>query len=458
MKKLISFLLTLSLILSVSPTVLAKETDSIRIAVIDTGVSTAAIDPNCLEKGQNYADPNASTEDLIGHGTEVTSIIVGSKSAGVEGICPEATIIPLVYRSNDQKGEQILISMTEVGRIIRNAIDIYHCDIINFSSRTPLDTPDLRSAVAYAEEKGVLFVTCAGNDGYSSLTVYPGGYDSTLCVGSGNADISDAARFSNRGNHVDVLAPGIDIPVSGLSGEAKTDSGTSLSTAIVSGLAAKLLMKNPDLTPAQIRNLICACADDIGEAGFDKRTGWGVLNMEQTLACAERGWAFRDVAENEWYSDGIGHVAAQKLMTGTDPVSFSPNTPTTRAMLWTMLFRLDGGNASADPEHWYSDGQTWAIEKKISDGSDPNGEITREQLATMLYRYAEKAGLSVDERADLASFKDAGAISAYALDAVSWANANGLINGVGDSRLDPAGTATRAQIAVIISRFLNTFA
>lgn len=453
MKHVCSLLLSLCLLLALVPTARAEE-NAVRIAVIDTGVSTAAIDPARLTEGHNYMDPTASTEDLIGHGTEVTSMIVGSDSAGVQGICPEAVIIPLVYRTLNEEGKERQVWLSDLGTIIRDAVDVYHCDIINYSTRCLVDIPEIRDAVAYAEERGVLFVTCAGNDG-SGAPVYPAAYDTALSVGAVNAEGSGAASFSNYHTSLDVIAPGVKLVTASLNGEPRISSGTSLSAPIVSGLAANMLMRNPDLSPAQIRQLIRACADDLGDAGFDKRTGWGLVDVEETLACAVRGWAFRDVSEKHWYFDGVDGMAHAGLMNGTDPVTFSPDVTTTRAMIWTMLYRLNGGVPSLDAPNWYADGQCWAVSEGISDGQGADGTIPREELAVMMYRYAESIGANVTERADLSQFVDAGGISADAVDALAWANAVGLINGIGNHMIDPGGTATRAQVAAIFSRFIE---
>ena len=142
-------------------------------------------------------------------------------------------------------------------------------------------------------------------------------------------------------------------------------------------------------------------------------------------------------------------------MNGTGNGTFSPNADTTRGMIVTMLARLEGQNTSGTP--WYAAGQKWAMDAGISDGTNMIGSITREQLAAILYRYAKQKGYDVSKSADLNGFADANTVSTYATDAMRWAVANGLIQG-SSNKLSPKATASRAQVATILMRFLELYA
>lgn len=179
---------------------------------------------------------------------------------------------------------------------------------------------------------------------------------------------------------------------------------------------------------------------------------------------------FTDVTEDSWYNDAVAYVYGHGLMTGTDSRTFSPDTVTTRGMIVTMLYRLENepevsGSSFADVAagSWYADAVTWAEQNNIVNGYDddtfaPDDTITREQLGTIFYRYASYKGYDVSESADLGNFSDNSAVSSYAQTALSWANAAGLINGMGDGTLSPQGSATRAQAAAIIMRFCQNIA
>ena len=175
---------------------------------------------------------------------------------------------------------------------------------------------------------------------------------------------------------------------------------------------------------------------------------------------------FTDVPENAWYYDAVAYAYENGWMNGTTSTTFAPGSTTSRGMIVTILHRIEGkpsiqeSSAFLDVplDAWYADAVDWAAEHGIVEGySDtafgPNDPITREQMAAILYRYAQYKGYDVSAKADLNKFTDADEISNYALEALQWANAEGLINGKGDGVLDPKGQATRAEAAVILTRF-----
>ena len=159
---------------------------------------------------------------------------------------------------------------------------------------------------------------------------------------------------------------------------------------------------------------------------------------------------FIDVNERDWFYDAVVYVYNEGMMSGVEADVFSPDGSMTRAMFWTVLARIDGADTSGGLE-WYSAAQKWAISEGVSDGTEPNALITREQLATMLWRYAgEPEGNST-----LDGFTDSGSVSYWAYDALVWAVENGIVTGMGDGILAPQGTATRAQAATMFMRYMS---
>ncbi len=160
---------------------------------------------------------------------------------------------------------------------------------------------------------------------------------------------------------------------------------------------------------------------------------------------------FVDVSDNAWYASAVNYAVDKGLMNGTGNGKFSPEADTTRGMIVTILARLDGKNTSGTP--WYQAGQRWAMEYEISDGTNMTGAITREQLVTMLFRYAVKNGLeAVTLSENLTQFTDASDISAWAVSAMQWAVGQGLIQG-SNGQLRPQANASRAEVATILMRF-----
>ena len=159
---------------------------------------------------------------------------------------------------------------------------------------------------------------------------------------------------------------------------------------------------------------------------------------------------FADVAVSHWAADSVQFVASRELFTGTGNDVFDPMGDMTRAMLITVLARLDGQDTEGG-ETWYSKAMDWGVENGITDGTNAEVGITREQLAVMLYRYAgvEKT------QADLSGFADSGSISDWASDAMNWAVAEGILTGKSGGKLDPSGLASRAEVAAMLQRFIE---
>ena len=185
-----------------------------------------------------------------------------------------------------------------------------------------------------------------------------------------------------------------------------------------------------------------------------------------TVTFAETPLPFTDVTEGDWFYDAVRYAYETGLMDGVGDSLFAPNSETTRAQLVTILYRLEGepevsgtsGFTDVEAGTWYTDAVAWAAANGIVNGVSetefaPGKDITREQLATILFRYAEAKGYDVSARADLSAYTDADQIQSYAAESVAWAVAEGLIQGFEDNTLRPAGNATRAQIATILMRF-----
>lgn len=187
---------------------------------------------------------------------------------------------------------------------------------------------------------------------------------------------------------------------------------------------------------------------------------------DNTTGSAVQTGSFSDVNTGNWYYSAVEYVAKKGIMTGISASSFGPNLDTTRGMIVTILYRLEnqptGTEAAAFSDvragQYYADAIAWANANGIVTGYGnglfgPNDAITREQMAAILYRYAQYKEYDVSASAELTAFSDAANVSRYAVDAMKWANAAGLINGVTSSKLAPGNSAARAQVASILMRF-----
>ena len=464
MKRLISYILSIVLILSFTVSfanpAYGLEGGAVRVAIIDTGISSTSIAEKNLDNGRNYVLPYASTEDTIGHGTAVAAIIAGSESAGVTGLCPEAVLVPLVYYSKAEESTAYKGNLPMLAQMIKDAVDIYGCRIINISSGAIADTTDLRDAVAWAEQRGVLVVSCAGNDG-DDTTYFPGAFPSVLCVGTVNLAENGPALFSNRNSGVDLLAPGSKIATANPKGEAVKVNGTSFSTAWVTGAAASLLTEDPTLTPYQLRQILCNTTKDICSEGYDVDSGWGIVDLNAVMAQlqAERGvrLPFVDVAEDAYYRNAVDWALKNGITSGTTSSTFSPDMICTRAQTVTFLWRAVGCPETRITENPFADvaetdyfykAVLWAVESGVTSGiSDtefsPYATCSEAQIVTFLWRALNRPDAL--GRSELA----AGLGEYYYTDAVAWADTNGLF-AASQTDFAPMGEATRSNIVVYL--------
>ena len=180
---------------------------------------------------------------------------------------------------------------------------------------------------------------------------------------------------------------------------------------------------------------------------------------------------YTDVDPDAWYADAVAYAVEKGLMTGTSSTTFAPTATLTRSMMAQILYNLEGKPsldnevlgypyADVDADAWYADAVYWArLEGLVSGYSNekfgPNDPITREQLASILYRYAAYKGDDVSAKADLSAFTDASSASAWAVDSLKWAVSEGILSGKGSGLLDPTGTASRAEVAQMFMNYLK---
>ncbi|MDD2211649.1 MAG: S8 family serine peptidase [Clostridia bacterium] len=284
LRKLATLFLILGILCGVPFTTSAVNAEAVKIALIDTGID---LDKQLLNRerildGTNYIFPGSTCDDLVGHGTRVASIILGTTDGTIPGSAPEAVLVPLVFLSKYPSGVVNNGGVATICTAIYDAIDLWDCRIINLSLGVTASDPALEKAISYAEEKNVIVISAVGNDNLiaPNHVYYPAAYASV--VGVGVADGLGAADFSQRGESVMVLAGSRDETVLSIKNwpDYETVSGSSYTTAYVTGLAATLLAQWPDLTPEDFRQILRHSCKKMGNAGYDTDTGWGVLDTE----------------------------------------------------------------------------------------------------------------------------------------------------------------------------------
>ncbi len=175
----------------------------------------------------------------------------------------------------------------------------------------------------------------------------------------------------------------------------------------------------------------------------------GAVSVNVTFTPASTAMPFIDVNRGDWFYDYVAYVYANGLMDGVSATQFNPDGGMTRAMLWTILARIDGQTVTG--ENWIETARAWAMANGVSDGTDANGLVTREQFATMLWRYVGEPASSYS----LSAYTDAASVSDWAQTAMQWAVENGIINGISATTIEPQGSTIRAQAAAMLMRFME---
>jgi len=257
------------------------------IAIIDTGVMEVYSTDlgEHIEEGINYVFPEQGTDDKIGHGTRIASIIIGAEKDDktVEGTAPDAKVVPLVYQSRYSSGVTVNGGTELLAKAIIDAVDIYRCRVLCISSGTTEDSESLREAVAYAEVNGAVVIAAVGNDNVRepNKVYYPAAYETVIGIGA--IDNNDTVVDFSQRNGVFAVTQGKNVMALSLNGTIKKYSGTSYANARAAGIIAGLLSRVPDSTPKDVRSAISMSAVDLGEQGYDCDYGWGKINVYGAL-------------------------------------------------------------------------------------------------------------------------------------------------------------------------------
>ena len=295
-------------------------------------------------------------------------------------------------------------------------------------------------------------------DGSSKTTVdnKDGSGSVTLVDADGNiisqATLSEAAVAAAQAAGEAVVLPMPELPVT-----TDRENAPTVTVDLPVGGSVKVEIPVENVTPGTVAVIVKADGtEEVVKTSLTTGNGVAVtLNDGDTVKIVDNSRDFADVPDNYWGAEAVNFAVSRELFAGTSATTFSPNTAMNRAMIVTVLARFEGVDTAAG-DTWYAAGQQWAVANGVSDGTNLDGSLTREQLATMLYRYAQskgydttQGGMAVREYADFEQ------ISGYAVEAMTWAVNTGLISGTSTTTLSPQGPATRAQVATILMRFIQ---
>lgn len=393
----------------------------------------------------NY-DPTAGTFTLTGAATRVTltapAVVDDGKdddhdtgSTTESERNPDGSLTTTVTKpdgstvetTRNPDGSKEVVETKKDGTVVTTATDK------SGNETMTTENPDGTSVVAITRTDGSTSATTVDEDGLS-VTV---------------AALSDSAIAQGQTGTV-------SLPMPSVTAASDLDSAPAVMLDLPADTAVKVEIPVENVTAGTVA--VLEKADGTSEiVKTSVTTTNGVvltLSAGETVKIVDNTKTFADVADTFWGADAVAFASSRELFNGTSATDFSPNAPMNRAMIVTVLARLDGVDTTAGST-WYEAGVQWAVSSGISDGSGLDQNLTREQLATMLYRYAQYKGydVSVGENTNILSYSDVSSVSEYAMEAMQWACGAGIIGGK-DGMLDPAGNATRAEVATMLMRFV----
>ena len=265
------------------------------------------------------------------------------------------------------------------------------------------------------------------------------------------ATLSEAAVAAAHAAGEPVALPMPAVPVT-----TDRESAPTITVNLPTSGSAKVEIPVKDVTPGTVAILIKADGtEEVLKASLPTENGVAVpLSDGDTVKLVDNSKKFADVPGSYWAADTIAFVTSRELFAGTTADTFAPDTAMSRAMIVTVLARLEGMD-TATGDTWYEAGRQWAMASGVSDGTNMEQGLSRQQLATMLWRYAQAKGydVSIGEDTNILSYTDAFDVAEYAIPAMQWAVGAGIISGTSTDTLSPQGPATRAQVATMLMRF-----
>lgn len=310
------------------------------------------------------------------------------------------------------------------------------------SSVSTTKQPDGSKEQVETAQDGTVTTTMENRDGSTSITVAAGNGSLTS-----KAEVSTQRMQEAQQKGEAVALPMPPVPVTG-----DWNTASAVTVDLPAGITARVEIPVKDVTPGTVAVLVKANGEEeIIKTTVTTQTGVAVkISDGDTVKIIDNSKQFVDVPSTHWGADAVGFVASRTLFSGTGGQTFSPDAPMNRGMIVTVLARLEGVDTASNPV-WYEAGRQWAVANGISDGAHLDQDLTREQLALMLYRYAGQPASA----GTLSGYTDGDKVSDWAVQAMGWAVNEGLISGGGNHTLDPQGQATRAQVAAILQRFIE---
>lgn len=320
------------------------------------------------------------------------------------------------------------------------------------STTTTVTKPDGVVTTTNTDPVGNRTETVKKPDGFTQTTVEKvDGSSAVTTVDKGGKTKTEAVLSESGVLNAAMQGKAVQVPMPSVSATSSVANAPTVTVKLPMGGSAKVEIPVKNVTSGTVAVLIKANGtQQILKTSLTTTDGVAVfLHDGDTIQLVDNSRSFSDVPRGYWGAEAINFAASRGIFSGTSPVSFEPDGAMSRAMIVTVLASLNGVDTSAG-QTWYDAGAQWAVENGVSDGANLMDSLTREQLATMLWRYAGSPGAS-----SLTGYPDGANVSSWASQAMAWAVERGMISGM-DGALAPQATATRAQVAQILMRFVET--
>ena len=401
--------------------------------------------------GNNTFSATYTPEDTGNYNMLQQSLTISVRSSGSSGgssITTETTKNPdgstTITVTNKVTG-----TVTETTKFPDGSKEVVETTKDGTVTTTTTDTAGNKTEVVENTD-GSSQTTVTNKDGSGSVTVVD---ENGNVVSSATLSQSAVEAAQEKGEAVTLPMP--EVPIT-----TDRETAPTVTVDLPSGTTAKVEIPVADVTPGTVAILVNDDGtEEVIKTSLTTENGVAVtLSDGDTVKVVDNSKTFDDVADNYWGAEAVDFAVSRELFAGTSATTFAPDTAMTRAMIVTVLARFEGVDTTTGST-WYEAGQQWAMENGVSDGTNMDASLTREQLATMLYRYAQSKGYDTTQGGmAIREYADFEQISDYAVEAMTWAVNTGLISGTSTTTLSPQGLATRAQVATILMRFIEGMA
>ena len=321
------------------------------------------------------------------------------------------------------------------------------------STTTTVTKPDGTVTTTTTDPAGNKTEVVANPDGTSKTTIENKDGSGSVTVVDENGNVVSSATLSQAAvEAAQEKGEAVALPIPEVPAATDRESAPTVTVDLPVGGSVKVEIPVEDVTAGTVAVIVKANGtEEVIKTSLTTETGVAVtLSDGDTVKVVDNSKTFDDVPGNYWGAEAVAFASSRELFAGTSATTFAPDTAMTRAMIVTVLARFEGVDTSTGST-WYEAGRQWAMQNGVSDGTNMDASLTREQLATMLWRYAGSPGAS----ADLSGYTDAASVSDWAAPAMAWCVEQGIIGGTSTTTLSPQGEATRAQVATILMRFIE---